>query len=70
LRIVFVVSGKTKIKLLFWCLLAFILLVFFWHQITVRARTVIRPGLPLSQKVISIDPGHGGYDPGGEANEF
>jgi N-acetylmuramoyl-L-alanine amidase len=68
LRIVFVVTSNTKIKLLAWCLLGFILLVFLWHQITVSARPVIRPGLPLSQKVIAIDPGHGGYDPGGETN--
>jgi len=39
-------------------------------EITTINRAVIRAGLPLSQKIIVIDPGHGGYDPGALAHEL
>jgi len=39
-------------------------LAMFSREIVARTDTVMLQGLPLSRKIVVIDPGHGGYDPG------
>jgi N-acetylmuramoyl-L-alanine amidase len=70
LRIVCLAARKTKIDLIILILLAVVLLLLFWREISANAHPAIRPGLPLSRKTIVIDPGHGGYDPGVSAGSL
>lgn len=53
-----------------WLILLVIAVTFFWWSYSGSRASPAQAILPLSGKIIGIDPGHGGYDPGSGRGEI
>lgn len=65
MKLITFLAPKEKLTGVKWAGVFFVLLLMPLYSIIAGlSRPAAAPGLPLAGKVLAIDPGHGGYDPG------